>query len=167
MFKKVHLLLLGICAIGMLSSDELYYSYYVPVLMKRTELEKSIAVMEPRELSNPGKIYIKSDTLYIVEKYKGVHVILNSDPANPEIKHFIRIPGVVDVAVKGSVLFADNAVDLVSVDMSNLPEISVLDRKMEVFPELTPPDYTYVPYQFSQDYRPENTVIVEWKTMKE
>ncbi len=165
MKKTIRSIVYGVLGVLLFSASS-PYSTYVPILMERSELEKSIAVLDSKVLTNPGKIYVKSDALYVVEKYKGVHVILNADPANPVNKYFIRIPGIVDVAVKANVLYADNAVDLVSVDIASLPTINVLDRVQDVFPELTPPGYTYMPYRFQKYNRPDNTIIVEWKTME-
>ena len=57
--------------------------------------------------------------IFLNEVNKGVHIIDNSNPAKPSIKAFINIPGNVDIAVKGSTLYADLFADLVVVDISN------------------------------------------------
>lgn len=165
MNKKLKHWLLGCAGLTLFSFSPYYYEY-VPILMSRPELEKSIAILPAQTLENPGKLYAKGDTLYIIEKYKGIHVILNQDPTNPIIKHFIRIPGIVDLAVKQHALFADNAVDLISIDIADLGNAVVLDRERNVFPELTPPNTDWIPWKFSQEERPSNTIIVEWKMEK-
>ncbi len=133
---------------------------YKPILMKREILEKSIGVIEGKEIVSPGKIYVKGNFLYIVEKYEGVHIIDNSDPANPAKKGFITVPGCIDIAVKQNIMYADNAVDLVAIELSeNVSEIKETSRNKNVFPELVPPDAGWV----SIDNRPENTVIIKWK----
>ena len=131
--------------------------------MKRADLEKSIVALPAIELQYPGKIYTKGDTLYIVEKHKGIHVILNADPKNPINQYFIRIPGIVDLAVKGHVLYTDNAVDLISIDISDMNKLTVLDRKRDVFPALTPPGTDWIPWNYTNGSRPSNTIIVGWK----
>ena len=67
------------------------------------------------------------------------------------------------MAIRNNVLFADNAIDLVSLDISQYPEITILDRVEDVFPEATPPDLDWIPWQYSKGNRPANTVIVAWE----
>lgn len=155
-------LLLSVFLIGATNRD-IGYSYR-PVLMKRSELEKSVFFREKQTIGNPGKIYYKDKTIYLVEKYKGVHVIDNSDPRNPQQTGFINLPGCVDISIKKNSLYADNAVDLVAVDISNYPNISVTSRVKNVFPELPPPDIDYVPWEYEASQRPDNTIIVNWET---
>lgn len=140
------------------------YSEYKPILMKRTQLENSIQFIEEQKLIKPGKIYIKGDTVYLNEKFRGVHVIDNSRPENPEVLGFITIPGCIDMAIKSNVLYADNAVDLVAVELSgNLSDIRVTKRVREVFPELSPPDMLPPEPAYDTNNRPENTVVVDWE----
>jgi hypothetical protein len=125
--------------------------------MKRSDLEQSVKYAEaPRALRSLGKIYVKGDTIYLGEKYEGVHVINNADPARPVNVAFIIIPGCVDMAVKENILYADNTVDLVCVDLAQRREVF---RKRNVFPPLTPPDGGYF---IRQDNNAE-MVIVRWK----
>lgn len=144
-------------------SDEPYFEAYTPVLMKRSDLENSIKNISVQDLKNPGKIYFKGDTLYLVEKFEGIHVIDDSDPSNPTFISFITVPGIVDIAIKGQTLFADNAVDLVSINIKNLDELNVLSRVKSIFPELTPPNNFYIPDVYRKHRRPKNTIIVNWK----
>jgi len=144
------------------------FSEYKPVLMKRAELEKSISFSLAREMIQPGKIYLKGDTIYINEKYKGIHVIDNTDPTNPKKIGFIVIPGCIDMAMKTDILYADNSVDLVSIQLGgNLSQLSVTKRLKNTFPELTPPDNRTLQSQYQPNNRPENTVIVGWEKIYE
>ncbi len=142
--------------------DHLDWTEYYPVLMHKADLENSVINLQPQDFVNSGKVYIYGNNIYIVELYKGIHVIDNTTPSSPEKIGFINIPGTIDVAIKDNVLFADNAVDLVSIDISNYPTIQLLDRVNDVFPELTPPDLDFIPYGYSVYSRPPNTVIVAW-----
>lgn len=135
---------------------------YYPVLMNKDDLPASVFNLPAREFENPGKIYIHEGRIYIIDLFKGIHVIDNLDPENPQKIGFIYIPGVMDMAIKGHFLFADNAIDLVAVDISGYPQIEVLDRKEAVFPEPTPPDMDWIPWAYSAYKRPKNTVIVAW-----
>jgi len=42
---------------------------------------------------------------------EGIHIIDNSTITNPKFVSFIKIPGNYDIAVKGSVLYADSYID--------------------------------------------------------
>ena len=99
---------------------------------------------------------------YIFAEKKGIHIIDNSVPESPVNLRFIEIPGCLDMAVKGSVVYADNAVDMVCIDVSDINAIREVKRIKGAFPELVPPDLTAMPDAFSPKHRPENTVIVEW-----
>ncbi len=136
---------------------------YRPILMTRQMLESSVEMQKPTKLVKPGKIYIKGDYLLINEKYHGVHIIHNSDPSNPVKTGFLRIPGCIDIAMKENILYADNAVDLIAVDLSNPDSIIVTKRIRGIFPEFTPPGEIRIPSHFSSASRPENTIIVEWE----
>lgn len=142
--------------------DDRDQTAYVPILMKKSELPASVFMQETREFETPGKIYIYGNMIYIVDLFKGIHIIDNQDPSNPQKTGFLHIPGVMDLAIRNNVLYADNSIDLVSIDISSYPQISILDRVAEVFPEPTPPDLEWIPWSYSAGRRPENTVIVAW-----
>ena len=146
-------------------SEPSWYSEYKPILMNRTEMENSVAFIEKQDMKQPTKIYVKGSYIFISEKYKGIHVIDNHNPASPVKIGFIRVPGCVDMAIKGNTLYADNAVDLIAItfDSTNWQNLAVSKRIKSIFPELAPPDYDYIPTEFSKPYRPQNTVIVGWK----
>jgi hypothetical protein len=157
--KKITLLFIFFVLIAIQgSSGDDYYDYYA-VYMDRTNLEKSVSYIETgievTEMKNPGKIYYRHPYLFINEKYKGVHVIDNTDPVKPVEKGFIVAPGCLDMAVKGNIIYLDNAVDMVSFDLSTK---EVTKRITNVFPELAPPNGN-VRYDYD---RPENLIIVEW-----
>ncbi|MBI9054510.1 MAG: hypothetical protein JEY96_11875 [Bacteroidales bacterium] len=163
--RRIYYLLLLVPLILASTSDDYYNptSYY-PVLMERSELEKSIFFKESQEIENPGKIYYKDNVIYLNERYKGIHVIDNSNPSSPINKGFINIPGCIDIAIKNNSLLADNAVDLVAIDLSNgIQSLSVTRRVRYVFPESTPPDLDYIPSSFNHTIRPEGTIIVRWE----
>ncbi len=103
-----------------------------PVYVNPSEWQdiESTAVKAIQQL---GKIYYKSGKIYVTEKGKGIHVIDNADPANPEIIQFLQIPGCRDIAIKGNILYADNVTDLVAIDISDLDEIKVTKRIKDLY----------------------------------
>lgn len=121
-------------------SPSYQYTISAPILMTRGALRESVKAEAPRELKHPGKIYSKANWLLINERYEGVHVINNTNPATPLPAGFIAIPGCIDIAMKGNVLYADNAVDLVAIDISDPANVRVTKRIENIFPELTNPD---------------------------
>ncbi len=132
-----------------------HYRGWAPYFMTRPELEKSVSYAdETREMVDPGKICIAGDNIYVVERYKGIHVIDNTDPADPRQTGFIVAPGCMDVAVQGSVIYLDNAVDFVAFDMT---ASEVTKRLKHYFPEPVSPSGQYY-YNDSSDM-----ILVGWK----
>lgn len=145
-----------------------YYYQYQPVFMMREEMESNVKLNSPRELENPGKIYLLNDLIFINEKYRGIHVINNSDPENPVNVAFISIDGCIDMSVKGDVLYADNAVDLIALKMSyslgdgiGSGDIILTKRIANVFPEPASPDGRNLTWEEEQA-KPRGAILVRW-----
>lgn len=131
---------------------------YAPVFVTRTTLESSVIYLpQPQAMKNVGKVYYKAPYVYVNERYKGVHVINNTNPAAPVVEGFIQVPGCIDMAVQSNIMYLDNAVDLVSFDLTTK---MVTSRIKDVFPEPVPPG-SYI-YDYD-NMRPEGYVLVEWK----
>ena len=94
--------------------------------------EETIALQAPKSLQSPGKIYIKDDMLLINEVGQGIHVINNENPQAPKKLAFINIPGNIDVAVKGDMIYADNYMDLVALN-SKTGEIKRVKNVFKTF----------------------------------
>lgn len=152
----------------LLFSGSTYYSGFVPILMFRSELESTVRFTDTiMTIRKPGRIYIYQNWLMLVEKYKGVHLIDNSDPSNPVRKGFLRVPGCQNVAVGNGTLYVDNAVDLVGVriDFATLKG-QVVARKKRVLPEIESPE-GFIPWKYSRNNRQRDTEIVGWTTYSE
>jgi len=106
---------------------------YRPVYVSYESIRK-IELQKARGLSKPGKIYIKGKYLFINESGDGIHIFDNSDKANPKSLGFLSIPVNKDISIKGNILYADNADDLVTIDISNPTAIKVLKRVEKAFP---------------------------------
>ena len=158
--KKLILLLLlfsGLGAALLLKAESSWYERYTPLFMKRADLEKSVSWEDiPRTMADPGKIYVRGTELFINEKYKGVHVVDNSDPQHPRFKAFLVAPGCIDMAVKGDILYLDNAVDLVAFDLNTR---QVTERIKNFFPEHSSPDGRSGNYRD----RPKGMILVGWR----
>ncbi|MDW7692219.1 hypothetical protein R9C00_14240 [Flammeovirgaceae bacterium SG7u.111] len=137
-------------------------SLYEPVLMLRSEMEKAVQLKPAREIKTPGKIWVQDQYIFVIEKYKGIHLIDNTTPTQPKKIGFIHIDGCTDVAVKGDIIFANNAVDLIGIKTSpNFQSVSVVSRNRSVLPELESPE-GWSNSDFEKN-RPENSVIVRWE----
>ncbi|HEX8425517.1 hypothetical protein [Hymenobacter sp.] len=143
-----------------------YYDGYCPQLIERSVLEKSVEALVARPMHNTGKIYLQGRYLFINERYEGIHIVDNQDPKNPRLVSFLRIPGNVDMAVKGNLLYVDNGPDLVTIDISNPEAVQVKSRVRDAFRELPMPEAAVMPSNCTAQSRPANTVVVGWQKVK-
>jgi hypothetical protein len=110
------------------------YKVYDPVYLTAQEIRQDIVTVPARTLKQPGKIYYYQDYLFVNELQEGIHIIDNRDPSNPVNLGFIKIPGNVDMAVRGDLLYANNYIDLVTVDISTPSAPVFVSRTEDVFP---------------------------------
>lgn len=137
-----------------------------PITMTLDELQASTGVLLPEPIQNSGKIYAYQDYIFINDLYRGIHVIDNSNPSNPEKIRFINIPGNVDLSIKDNFLYADCLRDLVVMDISDINNIRPVARLEGVLQDNTPwpveadiIDYAEIDY--------EHEVIVGWDLVME
>jgi len=135
-----------------------------PVYLSYEDLRSAVKKTDVKDLVNPGKIYFKDGFIFINELSKGVHIIDNQNPANPQNIGFIDIPGNVDIAIKNNTLYADSYVDLVAVDISDISNPQEVSRVEDVFPYTTPPPE-------KEEYRIANVddekgVVIDWEIKK-
>jgi hypothetical protein len=144
-------------------SEELMMN--VPVYLDYSTLRSSVHQTQARELVHPGKIYFKGNYLLVVENREGVHVIDVSNPANPQNKVFVEIPGCIDIAVKDNSLYADSYVDLVTIDISDISNPKESGRIKDIFPYSIPvAGNMKLPYgQVEQ----EKGVVIRWDEKRE
>lgn len=129
------------------------YTMFVPVYKTVAEVRSAIKNDVAMPVRNPGKLFVLGNYIFLNEIDKGIHVIDNTDPSAPVNKYFIAIPGNLDLAVKGNILYADLYRDLVTIDISNPAAIQVKKISEGVFPARTYSTW------FVAD---PNRVIVDW-----
>ena len=128
-------IMLGITACVKDSCKEMHtYTFYEAVYKTKTAVRENIKSNTPRPVENPGKINILGNYIFLNETDKGIHVIDNSNPAQPKNIAFIDIPGNMDLAVKGNTLYADLYTDLVAIDISNPASVKLSKVIESVFP---------------------------------
>ncbi|HOK25331.1 MAG TPA: hypothetical protein P5320_11455 [Bacteroidales bacterium] len=140
--------------------ERVTYTVNVPVYMSYSEFRSSFKTSEPKEISQPGKIYFKDNFLFVNELQKGIHVIDNSDPAHPKKVAFYDIIGNVDMAIKGNILYADSYIDLVAIDISDISKPKEVGRLKNIFPEVVPVGDRWYPFV---DVDKSKGVIVGWE----
>lgn len=109
------------------------YTRFDPIYKTPAEFRVGMTTEAPRPLKKPGKMYLIGDYLLINELQEGIHVLDNSNPANPTPVAFWNIPGNVDMAVRDHYLYADQYVDLLSIDISDLQNPTLSCRSEAVF----------------------------------
>ncbi|MGQ9620239.1 MAG: LVIVD repeat-containing protein [Bacteroidales bacterium] len=140
--------------------ERVTYTANVPVYMSFNEFRSSFRNTDTVEITQPGKIYFKDNYLFVNEYGKGIHVIDNSNPAQPEKTAFYKILGNVDMAIKGNILFADSYIDLLAIDISNVKGPVEVGRLTNIFPEVMPDGDEKYPYAMVDKSK---GVIVGWE----
>lgn len=129
------------------------YTIYTPVYKTRQEVLASVKNGPAQTVNTPGKIYLYDRYIFLNEFNKGVHIIDNSDPTAPKTKAFINIPGNIDIAVKGNILYADMFADLLTIDISDPLNSRLVKSIPKVFPER----------QYGLTFSPDTSkIIVDW-----
>jgi len=100
--------------------------FAVPVVKSLTEIRNSVSISAARQTNSDGKIYVAKDYLFYIAQEEGVHVFDNHTPSSPQNLAFINLEGVHDIAVQGNFLYADNYVDLLVFDISNINNITLI-----------------------------------------
>ncbi len=132
---------------------------YRPVYQTEAEVSR-IVTESAKPLTDPGKIYLRKPYLFVNERGKGIHIIDNSDPRNPNNISFISIPSNYDIAVKDNWLYADNASDLVVFDISDPSQPKLTKRVDDAIPVINYPPVTGV---FFECIDAKRGVIVGWE----
>jgi len=129
------------------------YTLYTPVYRTNQEVRSNIKSNAARDISRPGKIYVRGSYIFLNEIDKGIHVIDNSNPSSPKNIAFIDIPGNLDIAAKDNTLYADLYNDMVTLDITDPMNVQVKKIIDDQFP------YRRYMYGFMQDT---SKVIVDW-----
>lgn len=136
------------------------YVYWEPVYRTKDEVRANIKNNSSREIERPGKIYIRGNYIFLNEIDRGIHIIDNSNKSAPRNIAFIDIPGNLDMAVKGDILYADLYTDLVAIDITNPQQILVKKFTENIFPERYYGNgFSQNPTMIIQDWVRKDTVV--------
>lgn len=112
-----------------------HFEYWEPVYRTKDEVRANIKNNAAQEIERPGKIYIRGNYIFLNEIDRGIHIIDNSNRSAPKNIAFVDIPGNLDMAVKGNILYADFYTDLVTIDITNPQQVVVKKFTENIFPE--------------------------------
>jgi hypothetical protein len=132
---------------------------YRPVYAPYTDI-RTIQTLPPQPLKTPGKIYIKDNYLFINEVGRGIHVVDNRNPTRPVPLSFVSIPGNQELAIKDSILYADNVLDLVALNIANPANVRVVKRVENAFPYSSYPLATNIRFDCPD---PDKGVVIRWE----
>ena len=96
------------------------YTINTPVYESKSEIFKAINGPANTAIEHAGKIYTKDNFIFLNEVNKGIHIINNSNPSYPVQVAFLSIPGNLDIAIKGNILYADMYTDLLAIDITDV-----------------------------------------------
>jgi hypothetical protein len=136
-----------------------------PEYLSYEDLRESFRVEEPRPMKQAGQVIYFQSQMLVSEPNVGIHVFDNSDPAAPEEKYFLNIPGNLNLAEKDGLIYADSFIDLIGIRLiDSAPELAF--RLKDVFPwdayqAISQPDIIL------SSAKPENGVIIGSKTCGE
>lgn len=133
------------------------YTKKIPKYLSYQELREPVKGGPPQPVEDPGKIYFTNEGyLFVNEKFEGIHVIDNRDPGAPQKLAFIKIPGNIDMAVDGDVLYADCFIDLVTLDISDPVNAKEIYRLDSIFPYKSR-------FQGLDSYNPSKGVVIGYE----
>ena len=140
------------------------YKINEPIFMATSTFRNSVKVTtEPQKITSIGKMCFYNNYLYISEPEKGIHIINNTDPTNPQQTGFIELLGNADLAIRNGLLYADSYIDLVWFDVSNpaLPELK--GRLDSIFPNAFPMTQNQYGIDYTVSYPTTNKgIIIGW-----
>ena len=113
-----------------------HYKIYTPIIETMSSLKAKVKSTSPISVTNAGKLFVIGNYVFLNEKEKGIHVIDNTNPANPINKAFIVIPGNTDLFVKGNILYANCYTDLLAIDISNYNLINTTKSIDDIFSDV-------------------------------
>ena len=125
---KPGILFLLLCAFSISSceDEDVIVEGMAPVYISSTDFTKVFRT-DTIPFSDLGNIVLAGKFLFINEKYEGIHVIDNTDPFKPQKVHFWKIPGNLEFIVNGKILYADNSVHLLVIDITDFNNIKVVN----------------------------------------
>ena len=100
-------------------TEKYTYTIYSPVYKSKSQVLASINGSAATTVQHAGKLYLKDNFIYLNDVNKGIHIFDNSNPSHPVQVAFLAIPGNLDIAIKGNILYADMYDELLALDITD------------------------------------------------
>jgi hypothetical protein len=146
-------------------TETVTYKINEPIFMSTETFRNSVKVSpKPHAITSIGKMCFYNNYLYISEPGKGIHIINNADPTNPQKVGFIELMGNADLAIRNNRLYADSYIDLVWFDITNPGQPELKGRLDSIFPSALPITGNNYGIDYAKSYGGTNQgIIVGWK----
>lgn len=165
-FPLIVLSLLAFMGCEQQVSETVTYVINEPIVMEASVFRNSVKVSKaPHELTGYGKMSYYNGYLFMSDPEKGIHIIDNRNPSNPQLVAYIELLGNADLSVRNNILYADSYVDLVWFDITDPanPELKgrLENAFMGVLPAVT--NTSAIDQKLCEEELQNNKIIVGWK----
>lgn len=113
---------------------EVTYTSALPVFDDLEKHRMPIYTTRIARVTNPGKVLIKSDLLFLEDRALGVHIFKSKDLSDSSHISFIRIPGIRDFLLEDDLLVVNNFYDIITLDISHPKQVKLLSRDKLAIP---------------------------------
>ncbi len=129
-----------------------HYTFYRPLYKTKDAVFNNIKSGTAEPIVSTGKIFLKDNYVFLNDVNRGVHIIDYTNPNNPKKVAFIAIPGNVDMAVRGNILYVDCYTALVALDITNPLNVLLTKVLNGVFP-----------HRIYSNFQPDTSLIItDW-----
>ncbi len=169
LFYLMFLFVVGLTSCDDSVSETVTYKINEPVFMSNETFRSSVKVTTTAHaITNYGKMCYYEGYLYISESGKGIHIIDDRNPAQPQIVGFIELLGNADLSIRNNLLYADSYIDLVWFDITNPATPELKGRLENVFPTALPAIDNEYGFDYAQCYSDstDGGVVVGWELVE-
>jgi hypothetical protein len=131
-----------------------------PIYISIDALE-DIGNLNPQPTETTGSADTVGNVLFLVESNKGIHVIDISNPPSQVKLTFIKIPAVNNFTIDGNILSADNGLNLVSLEISDVSHVVILNINRNFFKPILAPPLQYQGYFECVDT--DRGFVIDWE----
>ena len=162
--KKISLLIFAFSLVMLSCKDKQFQKYTanVPVYTDFETFRTTLGTVKyesGKTIEQKGGIYFKDNFLFILDNFKGIHIIDNTNPSSPINKGYYNITGITGISIKGQYLYVNAYTDLVVIDVSVIDNPVEVGRSENVFDYAWP---SYDPQYPLAEVDPSKGIITGW-----